>query len=102
MPVSIPTVTVSMQNHSGTVVYRNLVINQAVNDHHHFSFIWNVGTLNHDASSQLDIIKNNIGSIVTIEIDDNTFQGVITQISVHEQTDRTQSFTVKGQSLPYF
>lgn len=99
MPVAIPTVSVSMQNHSGTVVYRNLVINQAVNDHHHFSFIWNVGTLNHDASSQLDIIKNNIGSIVTIEIDDNTFQGVITQISVHEQTDRTQSFTVKGQSL---
>lgn len=99
MPVAIPNVSVSMQNHSGTVVYRNLVINQAVNDHHHFSFIWNVGTLNHDASSQLDIIKNNIGSIVTIEIDDNTFQGVITQISVHEQTDRTQSFTVKGQSL---
>lgn len=98
MPVAIPSVSVSMQNHSGTVVYRNLVINQAVNDHHHFSFIWNVGTLNHDAGSQLDIIKNNIGSVVTIEIDDYRFQGIITQMSVHEQTDSSQSFTVKGQS----
>lgn len=63
------------------------------------SAIWNVGTLNHDAGSQLDIIKNNIGSVVTIEIDDYRFQGIITQMSVHAQTDSSQSFTVKGQSI---
>lgn len=99
MAVSIPSVSVSIQNYSGSVVYRNLIINQAVNDHHHFSFIWNVGTLNHDAGSQLDIIKKNIGSVVTIEIDDYRFQGIITQMSVHAQTDSSQSFTVKGQSI---
>lgn len=99
MPVAIPSVSVSIQNFDGNVVYRNLTINQAVNDHHHFSFVWNVGSLAHDVNSQLDLVRNNIGSVVTIEIDDNTFQGIITQISIHEQTDSTQSFSVKGQSL---
>ncbi len=98
-PPTIPTVSVNIQSHSGSVVYRSLVINQVVNGHHQFSFIWNIGELSHDSGSQLDVIRTNIGSMVTITIDDYNFKGIITQISVHEQTDHSQSFTVKGQSL---
>lgn len=99
MAQKIPNVTVSIQNHDKPVVYRNLVVNQTVCGHHHFSFIWNIGNINHDSSSQLDVVKNNIGSTVSIQFEDHLFNGIITQITVQEQSSTSQSFTIKGQSL---
>ncbi|MBL0053065.1 MAG: hypothetical protein IPP29_16920 [Bacteroidetes bacterium] len=71
----VPSVKVSIQNHEGSVVFRNLILNQTVCGHHRFNFIWNIGDLKHDTHFQLDVIKNNIGSGVTIEINDNLFSG---------------------------
>lgn len=95
----LPEISINIQEYSEAVVYRNLIIQQSVNEHHHFSFIWNVGGINHDVDSQLNLIKNNIGSRVTIEINDVVFEGIITQMTVNEQTDSSQSFAVKGQGL---
>ncbi len=95
----LPEISINIQEYSEAVVYRNLIIQQSVNEHHHFSFIWNVGEIRHDVDSQLNLIKNNIGSRVTIEINDVVFEGIITQMTVNEQTDSSQSFIVKGQGL---
>ncbi|HMT28739.1 MAG TPA: phage late control D family protein, partial [Bacteroidia bacterium] len=102
MAQKIPKVTVSIQGQDKPIVYRNLVVNQVVCGHHHFSFVWNVGTLNHDAGSQLNIIKNTIGATVSIQFDDNLFSGLITQVIVQEESGSSQSFTIKGQSLTVF
>lgn len=102
MAQNIPKVSVSIQGQDKPIVYRNLVVNQAVCAHHQFSFIWNVGSLLHDAGSQLDIVKNTIGATVSIQIGDNLFSGIITQVTVHEETGSSQAFTIKGQSLTIF
>ncbi|MBL0341141.1 MAG: hypothetical protein IPP71_09555 [Bacteroidetes bacterium] len=99
MAQKIPNVTVSIQNHDKPVVYRNLILNQTVCGHHYFSFIWNIGNISHDSGSQLDVVKNNIGSTISIQFEDHVFNGIITQITVQEQTSTSQSFTIKGQSL---
>jgi type VI secretion system secreted protein VgrG len=102
MAQNIPKVTISIQGQDKPLVYRNLVLNQVVCGHHHFSFIWNVGNLIHDGGSQLNIVKNTIGATVSIQIDDNLFSGIITQITVQEETGSSQAFTIKGQSLTVF
>lgn len=102
MAQQIPKVTVSIQGQDKPVVYRSLVVNQVVNGHHQFSFIWNVGNLIHDSGSQLKIVKDTIGATVSIQFEDNLFSGIITQVTVHEETGSSQAFTIKGQSLSVF
>lgn len=102
MAQKIPKVTVNIQGQEKAIVYRDLVLNQVVCGHHHFSFVWNVGDIKHDAGSQLDVVKNAIGSTVAIQIGDNQFSGIITQVIIQEQTGSSQTFTIKGQSLTVF
>ncbi len=102
MAQNIPKVTVSIQGQDKPVVYRNLVVNQVVAGHHQFSFIWNVGEIKHDAGSQLDVVKNTIGATVSIQMGDNMFTGLITQVTIQEETGNSQAFTIKGQSLTIF
>jgi uncharacterized protein involved in type VI secretion and phage assembly len=99
MAQGIPKVTIQLQNYNKPVIYLNLTLSQNVGGHHHFSFIWNVGEVKSNENFQLDIIKNNIGKIVNIEIGDNLFKGVITRILVQDQNSKTQTFHVSGQSL---
>ncbi|MBL0259133.1 MAG: hypothetical protein IPQ03_17020 [Bacteroidetes bacterium] len=99
MPSSAtPIVSIKIQNYESTVIYSNLVIEQPVLDHNVFSFIWSVGDFKADVDFQLDVIKKYMGSTVDITMGDNTFSGIITQISVDERSSASHSFSIKGYS----
>ncbi|HNP47544.1 MAG TPA: phage baseplate assembly protein V [Bacteroidia bacterium] len=93
-----PVVTIKIQNFSGTVIYSNLVIEQPVLGHSVFSFIWSVGDFKADVDFQLDVIKNYMGSVVDITLGNNSFSGIITQISVDERSSASHAFAIKGFS----
>ncbi|MEO8088326.1 MAG: phage baseplate assembly protein V [Bacteroidota bacterium] len=99
MPDTIIPVSVSISSVSDQVIYRNLIVNTVIGGHHQFSFTWNVGNIKNDQSFQLDIIRNNIGSTVSIQFDKNEFVGIITSIAIEDINSATQAFTVSGQSL---
>ncbi|MEP7169203.1 MAG: phage baseplate assembly protein V [Bacteroidota bacterium] len=99
MPDTIIPVSVSIANFKDDVIYRNLVVNTVVGGHHQFSFTWNVGNLKNDQAFQVKTIKDNIGSLVSIQFDKNEFTGIITSIAVEDINSATQAFVVSGQSL---
>lgn len=99
MAESIPKVSIQIQDYSKPVIYLNLTLNQNIGGHHYFSFIWNVGEVKSNANFQIDLIKSNIGKTVNIQINDTLFKGVITQMTIQDQSSKTQTFRVTGQSF---
>ena len=99
MPETIIPVSINISKFSDDVIYRNLVVKTVIGGHHQFSFTWNVGSIKNDQSFQVKIIKENIGSIVSIKFDKNEFVGIITSIAVEDINSATQAFIVSGHSL---
>src|SRR6185295_20393645 len=99
MPDTIIPVSISIASFSEDVIYRNLIVNTTIGGHHHFSFTWNVGNIKNDQAFQVKTIKDNIGSLVSIQFDKNEFTGIITSIAVEDLNSATQAFVVSGQSL---
>lgn len=99
MSDTIIPVSIKISSFDGDVIYRSLVVKTTVCSHHKFHFKWNVGSVKNDQNFQLKIIKENIGSLVSIQFDKNEFVGIITSISIEDVNSATQAFVVSGESL---
>src|SRR5947209_2181892 len=94
--IHAPEVKIQISDYSKPVVFSHLVIESAVADHHHFSFLWSVAEFLSDVDSQSKILKF-IGKGVSISFGKNKFKGIITKITIENKGD-AQTFNISGQS----
>jgi type VI secretion system secreted protein VgrG len=94
--IHAPDVKIQITGFDKTVVYSQLVIEQSVANHHHFSFLWNPGDFQSDANLQSDVM-NYIGRDVSISLGKNKFKGIVTEIII-EDLDDSHTFHISGQS----
>lgn len=91
-----PDVKIQITGFDHEVIFSNLVLEQAVGKHHHFSFQWNYGDFLSATNIQLEVIDF-ISKEVSITMGQNKFKGIITEISVQEYSG-SHSFQISGHS----
>ncbi|MBL0066434.1 MAG: type VI secretion system tip protein VgrG [Bacteroidetes bacterium] len=78
------------------VIFNNLVLEQSVAKHHHFSFQWKYKDFMSNSDIQTQVM-NFISKEVSITMGQNKFKGIITEISIEDRDD-SHVFHISGQS----
>ena len=91
-----PEIKIQITGFDQEVVFSNLVLEQAIAKHHHFSFQWQYSDFLADTRIQMEVIDY-ISKEVSISMGKNKFKGIITEISIQEHSG-SHSFQVSGYS----
>ncbi|HRH67800.1 MAG TPA: contractile injection system protein, VgrG/Pvc8 family, partial [Bacteroidia bacterium] len=96
MPTYLNAPEVKIQIADEDVIFNNLVLEQSVAKHHHFSFSWKYKDFMSNADIQNQVM-NFISKEVSITMGQNKFKGIITEISIEDRDD-SHVFHISGQS----
>jgi Rhs element Vgr protein len=89
---------ISIEGYNGPVEFKEVILEQAVNAHHYFSFFWRPGGVISDINYQRQIVESYIGKSLSISFGSYRFQGLITSIGVIDEEGATRGFQVAGVS----
>jgi type VI secretion system secreted protein VgrG len=89
---------ISIEGYNGPVEFKEVILEQAVNNHHYFSFFWRPGGVISDINYQRQIVESYIGKSLSISFNSYRFQGLITSIGVIDEDGATRGFQVAGVS----